>query len=201
MTTPDCTTSRRDAAILGMTPADIERFWSRVDQSGGPDACWPWTAGRFNSGYGSFCFDGKDRGAHRVAWELVHGPIPPGMLVCHHCDNPPCCNPYRCLFLGTPADNNRDAARKGRAATGDRNGARLHPEKLPRGLRHGRHTRPERTLRGERVHGAKLTEADIPCIRAEASAGASYAELGRKYGVHESTIMRVVTRRRWAHVS
>lgn len=52
---------------------------------------------------------------HRVAWELTYGPIPDGMLVCHSCDNPPCCNP-RHLFLGEPIDNTIDMISKGRGA-------------------------------------------------------------------------------------
>ena len=48
-----------------------------------------------------------------MAWMLVNGPIPDGLLILHHCDNPPCCNPIH-LFLGTQSDNMRDAASKGR---------------------------------------------------------------------------------------
>jgi hypothetical protein len=59
--------------------------------------------------------------AHRMAWELTHGPIPPGLFVCHHCDNPPCCNPVH-LFLGTNADNVDDKVKKYRQAVGENHG-------------------------------------------------------------------------------
>lgn len=72
-----------------------------------------WT-GATLKGYGQIG-DGRClRYTHRVAWELVNGPIPDGMHVCHHCDNPPCCNVDH-LFLGTDADNNADMIAKGRA--------------------------------------------------------------------------------------
>jgi len=54
---------------------------------------------------------GEPRLAHRVAWELEYGPIPEGLYVCHECDNPPCGRPAH-LFLGSAADNAKDAARK-----------------------------------------------------------------------------------------
>jgi hypothetical protein len=85
----------------------------RVDRSAGPDACWPWQGGRKVKGYGRLMRDYKDLQSHRVAWEETFGPIPDGLQVLHHCDNPPCCNPAH-LFLGTPGDNVRDMVAKGR---------------------------------------------------------------------------------------
>lgn len=90
----------------------MERFWSKV-QKGGPDECWEWQAGRHKFGHGKFRLPTGHIGSHRMAWQLTYGPIPPGMWVLHHCDNPPCCNP-RHLYLGTAQDNTRDREVRGR---------------------------------------------------------------------------------------
>lgn len=97
---------------------NTRRFESKIDRSGGPDACWPWMGcTQSNTGYGATSVGRRDMGAHRRAWELAHGPIPAGMHVCHHCDNRICCNPAH-LFLGTHNDNMADMCRKGRQARG-----------------------------------------------------------------------------------
>jgi len=75
-----------------------------------------WSGSRGRDGYGSIHVGPQTILTHRLAWELAHGPIPDGLCVLHHCDNPPCCNPAH-LWLGTPADNAADRDAKGRLYT------------------------------------------------------------------------------------
>jgi len=72
-----------------------DRFWAKVDKQGPPwngKSCWIWTASRSRKGYGSF-WDGANRQAHRVAYELARGPIPAGLQIDHLCRNRACMNP------------------------------------------------------------------------------------------------------------
>ena len=99
-----------------------KRFWSRVAKGPG-SGCWEWTGWRNPNGYGRLAANGCAGAlAHRVAWEITAGPVPDGMLVLHHCDNPSCVraetDPASShLFLGTRADNSRDMDAKGRRRT------------------------------------------------------------------------------------
>lgn len=110
--------------INGGDPA----FWARVDKSG---ECWEWLGSKTSAGYGTVGRRPVTYLAHRYAWQLTHGePPPPGMCLCHTCDNPGCVRPEH-LFLGTRADNNQDRSRKGRGHIGEQHpSAKLTAEKV-----------------------------------------------------------------------
>lgn len=75
--------------------------------------CIEWTGTIGSAGYGQTTWKYRKYNVHRLVYELKHGSIPEGLLVCHRCDNPRCFN-IEHLFLGTQSDNIRDAWRKGR---------------------------------------------------------------------------------------
>lgn len=106
---------------------DEVRFWPRVEKT---DDCWLWVGPVSPYGYGVVYRQGGSMAqAHRLAWELVEGPIPEGSLICHACDNRRCVRnddegvyvvdgvEYRRrghLWLGTPEANMRDMVAKER---------------------------------------------------------------------------------------
>ncbi len=147
---------------------DIDRFWQLVDRSYG---CWEWKGASLD-GYGMFRIQKKTVRAHRWIYAETVGPIPPGICVCHHCDNRACVRPDH-LFLGTKKDNTQDMLRKGR---GNR-------------------------ARGERIHTAKLTAGDVVSIRAAYDSGKSTQDdLAARYGVWRSDISYIVRGVTWQHV-
>ena len=144
-----------------------ERFWDKVNKIVQSD-CWEWTAYRNRDGYGQFKMDNRMKKSHRVAWELVNGPIPDGICVLHHCDNPGCVNPSH-LFLGTHADNAQDRNSKGRQAS----------------------------HKGEKNGRSKLEEMDVLFIRYWLKEGYTYSDIATVYGVHNDTIRDIKTGKNW----
>lgn len=163
-----------------MNEKTVARFWSKVEKRGSDD-CWEWQGSRGcqrngTARYGSFWLgSGRYMAAHRVAWMIANGMIPPRMLVCHRCDNGLCCNPTH-LFLGTARDNTQDMVAKGRRRGGF-NGS----------------------LRGEQQHLAKLTEVAVVEIRRRHAAGEGALDLAAEYGVHFASIYKVLKRKTWKH--
>jgi hypothetical protein len=140
------------------------------------NGCLEWQRNRDKDGYGRIHFDGRYQKVHRVAYQLLVGPIPEGMLVCHRCDNPPCINPNH-LWLGTQLDNQRDKWAKGRA---------------PRP--------PSGVARGEAIGRSVLTEAGVRDIRRRSAAGEAGKALAREFGVSAFAIRSVLSGRTWGWV-
>lgn len=152
---------RQGWAKRKMTP---ERFWSEVEKS---DGCWLWRSAHTRR-YGQVTVGGVSYSAHRYAWMTTYGPIPDGMLVCHHCDTTNCVRPEH-LFIGTQHDNVQDMLSKGRGAP----------------------------ARGEKAGNARLTEVQVREIRRLHHYGVRPASLGRVTGVSEATIRHIVKGHTW----
>lgn len=88
----------------------LQKLLGRCKQEGD---CLRWQGSHRTKGYGQMGYRNRSWATHRLAYRLLIGPIPPGMLVCHNCDTRDCCNKDH-LFLGTEKDNNRDCGNKGR---------------------------------------------------------------------------------------
>jgi hypothetical protein len=109
----------------GALAALAKGFWANVEWRG-PARCWPWAGTRHPSGYGRLRVgppgDRRQAIAHRVAYLLGCGPIPPGRTVRHRCGQPACCNP-RHLFVALGPPRPAARARTGSYARGERHGA------------------------------------------------------------------------------
>ena len=180
-----------------------ERFWKKVDRSGGKDACWLWLAGFRKKGqkYGAFYIRERKNNvpAHNIAFLLMNGYLSKGKIIMHSCDNPPCCNPAH-LFEGTPKDNSDDKVKKGRQSKGLLHSLALMKNR-PSGNSHYSRINPEKLARGE-THGlAKLTPEIVMAIRKEyVPRKISSIFLAQKYNIDPSNVMCIVHRKTWVHI-
>lgn len=156
---------------ISMTIED--RFWSHVAKSGD---CWEWGGTRRRDGYGVFWTGERQVRAHRFAWELENAPIPDGLSLCHHCDNPPCVRPDH-LFVGTQRDNLEDMTRKGRRRSGFL----------------------KQDQRGAKNNAAKLTEEQVAHIKGMAAAGHYQDDIARRFGITRANVS-YITRKTWQGV-
>ena len=147
--------------------ATVESLKRRLVVSGN---CWLFTGCVNNKGYGQIRHNGKTMLAHRVAYELITGEEPNGVLL-HTCDTPLCCNPEH-LTVGTQRDNLQDMRNKGRG---------VNPPHVP----------------GEKCGMSKLTDTKVKEIR---SSDLTQRQLATIYGVSQPTIGKILRRETWRHV-
>lgn len=150
-----------------------ERFWRFVAKSEG---CWSWVGGsKAQKGYGLLQTGGRGSArvlAHRLSYEIHHGPIPDGLVVMHKCDNPNCVNPDH-LRVGTTSENVKEAYEKRR---------KVSPFK-----------------RGADHHGALLNEEAVRIIRAHPTT--PLKPLAAMFGCSTNAVSAVRNGRTWKHVS
>jgi len=148
-----------------------------------PGGCMYWR-GR-QQVYGTVAWDDRIRKVHRLIFEIIHGPIAPGLCVCHHCDTPGCINPEH-LYAGTPSQNMRDMVlRRRNPALITSSQAHFHSGRAPR---------------GEEASGAKLSEEGARAVLRDHRAGMSTKKLMEKYGLSRPSVQGLLRGTTWRHL-
>ncbi len=133
--------------------------------------CIEWQGYKSQYGYG--IIQSKmygSTGAHRVAYAIAHGPVPPDVHACHRCDNPPCVNPDH-LFLGRDKENVADMIHKLRHCHGE-----------------------------DSSHHKLTEAEAIEILQRYTAGGIGRPQLGREYGVSASCIQALTERKTWKHL-
>lgn len=155
-----------------------QKFQSRIIEGSikKENGCWEWEKCIQGNGYGRIRISTFTYYAHRLSYAAFKGDVPETYDVCHTCDNRKCVNPNH-LFVGTRKDNMQDCAHKHRTTKG-------------------------RTFTyGEKIHGAKLKNSDIPIILHMLEEGAKVKEIASLYKICEGTVRQIRTGKSWREIS
>lgn len=193
----------------------IDRFYKYVDKQGPypvltayrlyPEIkrtrCWNWI-GYCRGKYGAFGYKGKVYKAHRFSYRIDTGiKLSSTVQLLHKCANTFCVRPLH-TYEGDHIQNMEDMRLQNRAASGDRNGSRLYPERLPHGADHFSYKHPEKVAHGERNRHAKLTVVEVKKIRKLWGTGKYFQrELAQQFNVLQTTIGRIVTNETWRFIA
>lgn len=151
--------------------------------------CWEWQGFSSDKGYGLVIFRSQKMRVHRLVASQYIGELTPSVLVCHSCDNPPCCNPSH-LFIGTAKDNYWDAISKGR----------ISESWIEHVQTSHSHSMASRARQCENHKHSKLTVEIVTALRREASRGVRRSELVEMFGISRTAISRVINGRTWKHI-
>ncbi len=143
-----------------------EDVWERIDKKSDIE-CWPYIGTLTGKGYGQISIKLKRYRSHRLVYEEIYGDIPEGMLVCHSCNNPSCCNPNH-LYLDTPKGNSDYMVKQKRQSIGE--------------------DRP--------LHKLTMNQA-VKIRELFLTGNYSKNELGRMFNVSQKTIINIVQNKIW----
>lgn len=161
--------------------------------------CWLYIGTQDKDGYGQLKHKGKQFRTHRIAYEIYIGPIPDGMFICHHCDNPPCVNPKH-LFLGTPKDNLMDASKKGRLFPRPKTKKKMSIAKT--GSKNSFYNKKHliKTKRALSLACGKLTTEQVNEIRKLSKSGISGKYLAELFCISQGAISLIVNNKTYRFI-
>ncbi|MCW1412152.1 helix-turn-helix domain containing protein [Rhizobium sp. 1AS11] len=166
------------SAVLGHRKREKyeARFWAKVDQSGGPDACWPWTGSTFKDGSGRCKLpSGHFIGAHRMAAAFCDNASPGKSYVVQGCKNKLCCNPEHGFY------SDRFQAAQDKMMEG---------------------TSPVLYIAQKGAHNpkAKLSDLGVLQIATCFAHGETNMEIASQFDIHHSMVSAIRRGKNWTHI-